>query len=186
MAPELVSMPRIFIVTGDQGEGKTSFVEKTIRLLRSENIHCSGVLALGTWKKGLRDRFYLVDLNAEKEIIYCQRDPEEGWNKINHFYINPEGQKFGEQALSLEYVEHSSVVVIDEIGPFELAGHGWARSLDVLLESRISILLIVVRKPLLEEVLEKWKMTNAEQFDIHVASPEALVHALKKHLNQSM
>jgi nucleoside-triphosphatase len=179
-------MPEIIIITGDQGEGKTSFVEETILLLRSANIQCSGILARGTWKNGLRDRFYLEDLKSGKKIVYCQRGSEKGWEKIRHFYINPAGQDFGQQALSPGSVKHGSVVVIDEIGPFELEGKGWARSLEVLLAARISVLLIVIRRSLLEDVLNKWKIKKAEQFDVKDTSPEALYYFLEKILNQSL
>lgn len=186
MAVGLVTMPKVVVITGDQGEGKTTFLEQTLQLLRSANIQYSGILARGTWKNGFRDRFFLEDLQSDKKIVFCQRSIKEGWDKIRHFYINPEGQEFGKHALSHEYVKHSSIVVIDEIGPFELEGRGWAGSLEVLLKSRISVLLVVIRRTLLGDVLQKWQITNTKQFDIKKHTPEALFFFLKKDLDQSV
>jgi nucleoside-triphosphatase THEP1 len=54
------------------------------------------------------------------------------------------------------------VIAVDEIGPLELAGRGWARALDTLLTSASSALLLVVRPDLVQQVTERWNLRPAE------------------------
>lgn len=144
---------KISIITGTQGSGKTTFLQEMMFNLASKKVQVGGILAIGFWKNYERDFFELIDLKSKNSILFCQREPKDGWEKLRHFYINPAGQKFGEAALDHEYLKNSDIVVIDEIGPFELNGKGWARSIQLILDNLPDMIMVwVVRKSLLDEV----------------------------------
>jgi len=161
---------KIIILTGEQGSGKTTFLQEMIFGLTTKNVQVGGILAEGFWKNYERDRFELIDLKSNNSVLFCQREPKEGWEKLRHFYINPYGQKFGNAALDTEYLQNSDIVVIDEIGPFELEGKGWANSIYSILEKLPLITMIwVVRKSLLDEVaahfnIQPLKVYHVEEF----------------------
>lgn len=144
---------KIIIITGEQGSGKTTFLQEMIFGLAKNNVQVGGILAEGFWKNQKRDFFELIDLKSKNRILFCQREPKEGWEKLRHFYINPEGQKFGEAALDPEYLKDSDILVVDEIGPFELKGKGWAKSINSILEKLPGMIMVwAVRKSLLNDV----------------------------------
>lgn len=148
----------VFIVFGESGSGKTTCLQNLKVLLEAENLTVGGIVALGIWKNNKRDYFDLIDLKSGDKIRYCQRAHEDNWDSVGPFFINPLGQSFGELALSVKYLEHCNVVFIDEIGPFELAGKGWAKSFEEILKHLEKPLVVSVRESLLEEIIQKWDL----------------------------
>lgn len=158
---------KIIIITGEQGSGKTTFLQEMIFGLSNNNVQTGGILAEGFWKNYERDHFELIDLKSKKSILFCQREPKDGWEKLRHFYINPAGQKFGEAALDSEYLKDSDIVVIDEIGPFELKGKGWARSIQSLIENLPDMTMVwVVRKSLLKDVTSHFNIQPIKVYHV--------------------
>lgn len=70
------------------------------------------------------------------------------------------------QVMNNHLVQQSSSVfdwlVIDEVGPLELNGEGIYPGLIHVLHNTNNSLLLVVREGLVEEVIEKFKLTSAE------------------------
>ncbi len=150
----------IFIITGEQGSGKTTFLKQLIDQLKQNKLCVGGIVAEGFWKDGQRERFNLVDQLSGDSIVYCQREQKKGWEKIRHFYINPKGQSFGEQALSIDKLKISDVIAIDEIGPFELQGKGWAVSLKRIMKHHKLTVILIVRELLLDEIISYFQLEN--------------------------
>lgn len=164
---------KIFIITGDQGSGKTTFLQEMIFNLANSNIKTGGILAEGFWKNYERNHFELIDLKSKNSILFCQREPKDGWEKLRHFYINPAGQRFGEAALDHEYLKDSDIVVIDEIGPFELKGKGWSRSIQSILKNLPDMTMVwVVRKSLLDEVASHFKFQPLQVYHVEEVCAE--------------
>lgn len=158
---------KIIVITGEQGSGKTTFLQEMIFGLANKNVKTGGILAEGFWKNYERDFFELINLKSKNGILFCQRKPKEGWEKLRHFYINPAGQKFGEAALDLKYLKGSDIVVVDEIGPFELKGKGWSQSIQSILEKLPNMLMVwVVRKSLLDEVASHFNIQPLKVYDV--------------------
>jgi nucleoside-triphosphatase len=167
---------KIIIITGEQGSGKTTFLQEMIVGLVNNGLKAGGILAEGFWKNYERDHFKLIDLKSKNSILFCQREPKEGWEKLRHFYINPDGQKFGEAALDPEYMKNSDIIVVDEIGPFELKGKGWANSIENLLRIFTDKKMIwVVRNSLLDEVSRHFKIQPSKIFHVEKVCSEDVV-----------
>lgn len=174
---------KIIIITGDQGSGKTTFLQELIYGLTSRDIKVGGILAEGFWKNHERDHFKLIDLKSTKKILYCLKEPINGWEKLRQFYINPVGQKFGEDALAVENVKSSDVIVIDEIGPFELMGKGWAKSIESLLKILPEKMMVwVVRKMLVDEVSNCFKIIPLKVYNVEEFCAENVESYILKSL----
>ena len=115
-------MLNTFIITGEQGSGKTTLISEVVLNLQKRGFIIGGILAEGSWENNIRNSFELVDLLTGERIIYCQRNEVEDWEKIRNFFINPRGQLFGENSLAMDHIKNADLIVIDEIGPFELQG----------------------------------------------------------------
>ncbi len=69
-------------------------------------------------------------------------------------------------------------MIVDEIGPLELQGGGWAPVVHPLLESYAGRLLLVVRPDILQQVLQEWEIQPVVVWDPDVNSPSQLAEQL--------
>jgi nucleoside-triphosphatase THEP1 len=172
----------IYVLTGGQGTGKTTFTQKIVKGLSKKGITPAGILAQGHWKENRRERFDLIDISTQEKIIFCQREKKTGWEKIRHFYINPQGQFFGENALHPGNLKNADIVVIDEVGPFEIEGKGWADSIEKLLNESELPMIWVVRESILWEVLQKWGIEPLQIFHIDENIPSKIAQEIHHYL----
>jgi nucleoside-triphosphatase THEP1 len=153
---------RVLLLTGDSGEGKTTLVAEMVSLLRRQGMIVGGVLALGYWEDGRRAGFDVVDLMGGRKAPLCRRvsDGAEG-NAGTSFTFCPDGLRLGREALSIARLREgcAALVVVDEVGPLELAGGGWSSALDSLAEEWSGPMLWVVRRKLVQEVKDRWLRT---------------------------
>ena len=83
-----------------------------------------------------------------------------GMARVGRYFFFPEAIDFGRDALSVERNRNSQIVLIDEIGAWELPGQGWATSLNELIITCDIPLIITVRKSFLDMVIENWMLQN--------------------------
>ncbi|GAB4313427.1 MAG: hypothetical protein Kow00127_04440 [Bacteroidales bacterium] len=178
-----MSQAEVIIVTGESGSGKTGFVSQMVTILREAKVMVSGILAHGFWDGDTRERFEIEDLQTGKRIEYCSRRAVEGWDKIRKFYINPESVEFGNRALSYRFSEKKQVIIIDEIGPFELAGKGWAPLIHRLVLEGKAPMVWVVRPELISEVCNKWGVLPVSITDPLTGDPGEQVRIINRLLN---
>jgi len=162
---------KVIIITGNKGDGKTTKLKNIINLLRAVSIGVAGFVAVGEWQNGERSKYTLVDIITGKMSVICTVTATEGYQKLERFYFNPNTIEFGENVLANIPTE-KNVVVVDEIGPFELNGEVWHNSLQRLIKNTNHVLLISVRNKLIDEVINKYKLKNMLVFDVKVADNE--------------
>ncbi len=148
---------RVVILTGATGSGKTTMTEDVVQRLRCAGVRVGGVLAPGLLANGRRTGFDLVHLATGERAALAREQADTGnrhaqWGR---FAFLPEGLALGARALGADALS-SDVVVVDEVGPFELSGGGWAGALDALAHGFAGALLLVVRESIVEAVQAKW------------------------------
>ncbi len=164
----------VYIIAGDQREGKTTFLkEVTEKLIRKET-KVEGIMAEGLDKDGERIGFQLVNISNGKSIILCSIYPEPGWEKTGKYFFNPDGLEFGRKVLNM--ISADSIVIIDEIGPLEMKGGGWAASVQRILDTFDNTMIWVVRRNLTEQIIHKFELKNVFILDISRFTPEELVN----------
>jgi len=170
--------PRVLLVTGGSGDGKTTLVRQVAASLRERGVVVGGILAPGFWKDGSRSGFDVVDLADGRTAPLCRRlEDAEAGQAGTPFQFHPEGLRLGYEALAPDRLRSRNValVVVDEIGPLELAGEGWAAALDSLVEQWCGPMIWVVRRDLLQKVKERWLQSEPEVLDVRSAAPSELV-----------
>jgi nucleoside-triphosphatase len=150
---------RVFIITGARGSGKSGLLAAAASALKGAGVTVGGIRAPGLWQNGERCGFDIVDLLTGERTELCRRDGHAAWPKAGPFRFRPEGLQFGRKALAIPYLTNAALAVIDEIGPWELDGGGWAPELELLLKEEKKVVLLVVRKDLLEKVCARWKLS---------------------------
>ena len=161
----------IFIVTGGRGEGKTTFMKKLIDLLKENKIKVAGILAERIMEGGETTGYDIVNIETENRECFLSMDEKAGNEWIGKYTVSPKGISFGKSVLHSQVNGRNKTVVIDEIGMLELRGGGWSENLDDLVNKSGNHLLLVVRDEFVEQVKERWKLTDAVIFNINETNP---------------
>ena len=158
--------PSVIILTGPLRSGKTTLLLALLYYLRRERLTVAGIIAEGLWEKGVRSGFNLLDVAENVITPLCRRAGENGPRGATPYVFSREGMAAGRRALSVERCAAADVIFVDEVGPLELRGGGWAPSLSPLLAVRGPVHLWVVRDSCLDEVKRMWGLEDAEVVDV--------------------
>ena len=153
----------VVIISGNIQEGKTTFVEKVIKRLERENIKTAGFLSKVIYRNEQRIGYQITELGSERSELLCTLDAHTNWQKVGKFYFNPSGQQLGIHILE-DIPQTADMVVIDEIGPLELGGGGWAPAIDKLIKTTSLPMIWVVREQLVEKIARKWQVGDVYLF----------------------
>ena len=175
---ELDKDQRIIIISGAQREGKTTFLKTVIDGLKDYPIQFDGIIAEGIDIDGKRTGFDIKLLKTNTVFSLASSTAHPNFIKYGRFYFDPAVFDTINGILKNAQADY---VIIDEIGPLEIQGQGWSESIDELL-TKNTPMIWVVRKSLLEKVMEHWQITKAQVFDISKYTPEDLISSLKKEI----
>jgi nucleoside-triphosphatase THEP1 len=145
------------VLTGATGSGKTTLASTVVDCLRARGAHVSGILAPGLLESGRRTGFDIINLaTGERATLARQQHDTLGLHaRWSRFGFSDTGLALGRRALG-EDSRAADVVVVDEVGPFELSGGGWAPALDILTRTHSGGMLFVVRESVVDAVTSKW------------------------------
>ncbi|MFA5137697.1 MAG: nucleoside-triphosphatase [Elusimicrobiota bacterium] len=158
---ESLSEGRVFILAGERGEGKSTAVAAWAQELRRSGMSVGGIHAPGLWGDGRRAGFDVVDLLTGQRRVLCRSDGLDSPIRVGLFRFDPEGLSFGLKALAEARKRGVDVLLVDEVGPLELDGKGWAPELDILVREFRGTMVWVVRRGLVEEVKKRWGLGSA-------------------------
>jgi nucleoside-triphosphatase THEP1 len=174
--------PKIFIITGKIGSGKTTLIQKLIRKFRFENILVSGIYSARILENDKTTGYDVVDISTDETEKFLRDRGNEDQQRIGKFYIDSNGEQKGNEILMNS---QSKLIIIDEIGKLELEDRGWAHSLEQLVTDSKSNLLLSVREEVLYEVTEKFKISPDIIFNVEAQKDEDLfsliLNELPKH-----
>lgn len=174
-------LPRIFIITGKTGGGKSTFLSQIVSALQEAQIRIGGFIA-DKHSTENHDYFYeLRDVQSGKSIPLSSKNYTEGWIRIGKFYFNPGAIAFWSDLLSGLKNKSADLIVIDEIGPFELEDMMWAGAISYLLAATDLPMIWVVRTGLVEPVLNKWRISKPVIIDIN---KDSVSQAVKQILSK--
>lgn len=161
----------VFIISGKVGSGKTTHLIEILQLLKDSGSTISGIIAHGLLDGDLRTGFDIEDINSGEKIPLCRREKMiDHAEQTGQFSFSKAGIEFGKKALEKE----CDLMVIDEIGPLELSGGGWADQMH----ASSTPLLLVVREKL---------VPNVESLFINVIeiseSPWQACVVIRQHIN---
>ena len=162
----------VFLISGNQGEGKTTRLKEIVLLLKEKGIRAFGFYAEGYWQHAMRNRFDLVDLRSGSRRMLCTDKVQPGFIAHGRFYFDPDTIEWGNNLLEKGAEISGQIAVIDEVGRFELNNQVWATVLEKLLKKNISLLL-VVRKSFIAEIKQKFNLGDARVFMPDISAAEA-------------
>ncbi len=154
---------KVIIITGSKGEGKTTKLQSLIKLLLKKNIPITGFIAPASFVDGERNTYNLKGIGSEETITLCSSISQIGYEKIGSFYFNNPAIILGNQILK-SASRNNKIIVIDEIGPFELKGKVWYNSMLSAMKQDGKVIIITVREILVEEIVVKFNIDNYSVF----------------------
>ncbi|MDR4988837.1 MAG: nucleoside-triphosphatase [Bacteroidales bacterium] len=172
----------VIIITGDIGQGKTTYATKLANMLREEHIPVTGFLAPGKMINNEKTGFMLLSLEDNSLTPLSSKTPNDEWQHVGSYYFNPEGLAKGKAILQPENTNAYDVLLIDEVGPLELNDFGWASGIERALGEPI-IHCWIVRRSLVQKAARKWDVGTVYVYDISEDSADAIVRQLK-HLTE--
>jgi nucleoside-triphosphatase THEP1 len=180
---ELASQPAVIILSGEVQEGKTSFLLKVADQLKQDGYSIGGFFARGIHVDGERVGYDLEDIHTEETSILIRKTPSKGWYRHGKYYFSPEGEAFGKNILNGIGNQEFDLVIIDEVGPVELKGKGWANEIEKLVHQKSVLQLWVVRSHLLKRVFRQWKIGDILIVDVGGDTIEDAIEAIKKFID---
>ena len=160
----------VFIITGEQGQCKTTFLHLVLSLTVGANVRIQGILAPGHVRDGRRSGFTLINLATSEHEELCSIDPDPHCEVHGRYYFRPEGLAFGRRALAPPDPRETDLMVIDEVGRFELQGAVWANQIDRLVAHPHPPMIWTVRRRLLDTVIQNWEIKNPIVIDVRRAN----------------
>ena len=163
----------ICLLTGPVGCGKTLAASRLADVARQRGPEIGGVLSLSRPHAGGPAK-YVHDLARGVDALLADTAGP-GTESVGRFRFHQQGLELGRHALAQALRERPKLVIIDEVGPLELRGGGWAEAAEALVDGyRVGpgLLVVVVRKRLLERLQTAWALRAAHV--IHATDSDAL------------
>lgn len=162
--------PPVYIITGEQGAGKTSFLMNLLMELIETDLKIRGIVSPGYFEDGIRSGFSIIDVatgNCEKLSSVI---PSPDCEKHGRFYFRLPGLACGYHALkSHERSESGDLIVIDEVGRFEMEGEVWSDCIDNLVSTPHPPMIWTVRRSLVDAVIERYSVIRPVVIEVGMA-----------------
>jgi nucleoside-triphosphatase THEP1 len=162
------------IVTGPIDSGKTNWC----REVAAANPGCTGLLLLKVYLHGERIGYDAQRLPGGDRMPFARVGGHEpaGWipgERVGPFSLSAAGVKAANHWLT-EAAARPEDIVIDEVGPLELAGGGLSRGLRAVLASSLQRkVYLVIRRDCLEAVCGQFGISGYTVVDLGAGSGEA-------------
>jgi len=172
-----VAKKNVLIITGKEKVGKSTFLEKLVNELKARGLVLGGFVSPAVFEQNQHKGYNLLHLQSQQEIPLSRTEPMAGVPKVGNYYFNPHSLEEGKRWLQIENIEQTDIVVIDEIGPWELRRQGWAKNLTAIVKNYTNPIILVVRASIVDKVISHWGFQDVSIVDIETDStplPEAM------------
>ena len=155
---------KIFLITGTRDVGKTRFCSRLVKVAKNLKIETRGVLSVGGFKNGSKQRIDLVDIsNGNKFLLAVARSALKGGLVTDRWSFDLDAMAQGSGILQKSIP--CDLLVIDELGPLEFSrGTGWQEGIRAVESGQYHAAVVVIRPELISVVKERWE--NVTLIDI--------------------
>ncbi|MBN2237423.1 MAG: hypothetical protein JW729_07675 [Bacteroidales bacterium] len=160
-----MSVSVFYIITGAQGEGKSTRCLSLANQLRKNDEKVGGLIAVGYWKDGVRSAFDLLDLSTNLKQEFASREEKENWKAHKSFYFNPKTIQWGKAVLE-KAVAEKDWIILDEIGKIDMSGELWGEVFSKLQKIPNKKWILSVRNLFVEDVIQHWNLKNTKVLQI--------------------
>lgn len=160
--------PKIYLFTGERDSGKTSFLKNIIEQLIKKRKNIDGFYAEKYFIENTFLGYNLVHVLDGLKIDFLTLKTDLSDANSTRFDINSNALSIGNQWLK-EISPSVELILIDEVGKWELQGKGWAKAIENLIKHSNIPILMVVREKFLNDIIshfhiENYAVYNTENF----------------------
>jgi len=156
----------VLVLTGERGTGKTTALEAVLTRLADRGLPVAGLVQPAIFEGGEKTGFRVRNLlNGEEYPLAgrCARNEKGDHGTI--FRFDPIGLRQAEKAL--DTAPRDSILVLDELGPVELRGHGHMPALRRAMKERPPrLLMLVLRRHLVPSLLAVLEARDARVVEV--------------------
>jgi nucleoside-triphosphatase THEP1 len=142
-----------------------------------------GFLSTAVYDNKFKTGYNFQNISDDAEMNFIRTSEFPSSVKFRKYYFSNEGVASGKNILQLYRENASGILIIDEIGPWELEGGGWAESIDKLTKLQQYNMIWVVRKEILEDVFKKWDLKTPFIIEIPNTSTSDTKEMILKFFN---
>ncbi len=153
----------VTIISSAINTGKSTYM----RRLFSQMPEADGFICIKTFTDDVHTGYNLLHLPTEAQICFIRKLDflEPDWQEAcvigENYSFNQAGFDFAEKIVEAAISRQASHFFLDEIGPLELQGKGFARIFRRLLKAKID-LTVAVRIHLLDKVRSEFKLDDCK------------------------
>lgn len=152
------------VLTGSVHSGKTSLLKKIVLKLEASGMDIDGFLSLAVLQNREFTGYDLFSIREKTTLPFLRKTGQKEWMRVGPYFFLPEGLTEANRIILNPGAK--DVLIVDEIGPLELAGQGlWPAFSRAIQDSRFSI-VCVVRKTILSDFLKALPEVHWHIFDI--------------------
>lgn len=177
----------VLLLCGQTGQGKSAALRDLVEGLRADGRRVSGILSPSVQREDRRIGYDLIDVatGQRTELARLAGGGElPGHPRVGRFSFRPEGLLAGQRALSVPVAVGADVVLVDEVGPWELQDQGWAAPLYELTLATDVPMIWVVRADIARQVQAHWALRDPRVADLATLTPETLRLRTKRWLDR--
>jgi nucleoside-triphosphatase THEP1 len=160
-----VEPPPIWMLTGDQGTGKTTFCRTLAARARLEGWRVGGLASPAVFDGDHKTGILVENLATGEMRPFAADDPHPPFQQpLGKWYIDPSAIVWGNQILKSNNFQ--DLLIVDELGPLELVHQlGWKYALETLHAGRFHLAVVVIRPALSDIAHQLWKLSEIISFD---------------------
>ena len=177
--------PVVFILTGKINEGKTTFARRLVENLVAGGLKPSGFFSIGNANDQTRHAYSISDIQSGAEHALCSAKPGKNKLKVGRFYFDESGVEAGRRIITDSLNQGNDLLVIDEIGPFEINDQGWAPAIEEAIKGYAIPHLWVVRESLIKPVIRKWTVGDVYVFNIANETVEEIAEVINSKISNT-
>ncbi|MGQ9780772.1 MAG: NTPase [Nitrososphaeria archaeon] len=174
-------MAKKVFVTGDPGVGKTTLIGRVVYELKLKGLRVGGVLTRDVRVKGVRTGFQIVSL-VDGTIGTLASTSLKTGPKVGKYVVNLVDLKEVFASSILYSMDHSDIIVCDEVGPMELLSPDVRRAIEALLDCDKPV-IGSIHKRLRDPIIERLKsLPEVEVFEVTFENRQQLHQAVLESL----
>jgi nucleoside-triphosphatase THEP1 len=173
-----VAADRYIILTGAINSGKTSLLRATIRLLVKKGFHSGGFLSEGILTEQKKSGYQLLALPTNERHLLCSTTYQKDWQQIGKFFFNPHALALGNSLLNPLAARNFNPLFIDEAGPLELNGGGWAPALDTLALHETNTCILTIREGLVQQICHQFRIESPRILAVNTLTAETFTETI--------
>ena len=173
----------VFIISGLEKTGKSTLLKNIIEILKLRNLKIGGFVSPSIWENNTLFGYDLLDVLTNKKLILSRTSGNDKMPKVGSYFFNMDCIVFGEKVIDVKNLEGVDVVVIDEVGPWELKNQGWAKSINKIVKHIEKPMIWVVRESIVDKVVENWSLDNPEIIEVSNNNIEIISSKISKLVN---